>query len=267
MMAKITLDQWLAVSGLIIGIVGIILAIYFFRRSEKIPKPTFVTSPGVKTLVHPDLAKLGIVSIRIADRSIGERGISSVRVFFWNSGSRDIRSSDILKPFTVRSAAPILAAANILSTRDVTKSELVVERNPNGSEIRLSFSVLEPGDGVTFDVVYDGPPGERMEFSGVCVGAPKPTVLPSDGIYFMTKSSRFLNAYQPLIMTGIICGVFFPITFGVMWIANRLFGEHRTTILVLVVFGGFVVSMALYFAYSHYRMATAKRVPFETHVG
>ncbi len=255
-----TIDRWLALIGVLLGAAGCVLAVWFYRRSEKKRIPTFVVHPNKRLLAHPALAQVELMSIQHNNRNVGNNGITELQIHFWNSGNLPLLQSDILEQFAIHIPATILYFEVIKLSRSVVHLQLS-RSTKSDEELILSFTVLEPGDGGTLRIVYDGLPEEPIAFTGACVGAMRPTVLPSDPMYFSSISNRIYNAFEIPIMVLLITGVVFPTVFGITWVIRRLFGERVLVIVSLVVMSLLLIWVVTTVIWNQYKRITAKYVP------
>ena len=254
-----TLDRWLALIGILFGAAGCGLAVWFFRRSEKRRIPTFLVHPERKLLADPALTQLEGLSLLHADRKVGEKGITEVQIYFWNSGNLPLLQSEILEPFVIRIAEQILAFAITKVSRPVV--HLQARAEPPEGGIALSFAVLEPGDGGTLQVVFAGPPATRIDFAGACVGAAKPAVLPSDPMFLNAPAERFIKSAKSIIWTLSLTAVVVAVFWGFSWGAARLLSERAASIATVVFdFGLAAVGLAFLF-WAHYERPAGKYVP------
>jgi len=256
-----TPDRWIAAASLAIGIIGIAMAMYFYRRTEKKRVPTFMVNPSRRSLVQPELAKFDKFSLLYDGTDVGKSGITAIQVYFWNSGSLEILSSQILKPYSISiSDGRILSWSIIKTNRGVILPHLV-RVDGNFNSLRLSFAVLEPGDGAVIEIVYDGPHDAKVEIDGVCVGSHRPTVLPSDGRSFSTRPNQLFEPYIGLIAVTLMACIVVPIFLGVFWIIKKLFSERTGLTLILVFMGCCVAFLIANFIRDQYSRATRKYVP------
>ena len=256
-----TPDRWIAAASMALGIIGIAMAVYFYRRTEKKRVPTFMVHPWRRSLVQPELAKFENFSLLYDGTEVGKRGITAIQVYFWNSGSLEILSSQVLKPYSISiSDGRILSWSIIKTNRGVIQPQLV-RADENFNSLRLSFAVLESGDGAVIEIVYDGPPSAKVEIDCVCVGSHRPTVLPSDGRSFSTRPKQFLDAYQDFIFPILLFGPLGLIFYGIIWIVQRLFNQRTSLIIILVPFGCAVASLIWIFIRDQYSRAKRKYVP------
>jgi hypothetical protein len=138
---------------------------------------------------------------------------------------------------------------------------LLVRADENFNSLRLSFAVLEPGDGAVIEIVYDGPLAAKVEIDGVCVGSHRPTVLPSDGRSFSTRPKQFFEPYIGLIAVTLMACIVMPIIYGVIWIVQRLFSQRTGLVLFLVFLSCLVAFLIANFIRDQYSRATRKYVP------
>src|ERR1035437_1683144 len=194
------------------------MAVYFYRRTEKKRVPTFMVNPRRRNLVQPELAKFDKFSLLYDGTEVGKSGITAIQVYFWNSGSLEIQSSQVLKPYSISiSDGRILSWSIIKTNRGVIKPQLV-RADENLNSLSLSFAVLEPRDGAVIEIIYDGPLAAKVEIDGVCIGSHRPMVLPSDGRSFSTRPKQFLEPYIGLIAVTLMACIGMPIMYGVIWI-------------------------------------------------
>ncbi len=255
-----TVDRWLAVIGLLFGLISIGLAFYFYKRTVKRRAPTFVVNPKRSVLVAPEIRAFDQFAISFEGKPLSEKGITSVQVYFWNSGSLEIIGSELLKPYSISIPdATILNWSVIKTNRDVIHAQLT--KLDESNSLLLSFAVLEPNDGAVLQIIYDGPLNARIVFDGACVGSPRPTVLPSAQLYFSSRAEQLLQANMPILAPLVVI----PIMAFFLWIArlllSRLLGERGfeiTFLFALVGCFGLAVILGLW---GQFRKATAKYVP------
>lgn len=204
------LDRWLGVIGLAVAILGIPISVlisrHYYRRAEKIRVPTFVIK-NRWSLSDPGLTKnvAGLV-LMSNGQNVGKEGISQAKIHFWNSGSQAITRDDVLEPYSISLPIPILSFWANKVSREVTQLEL---QRDTANRLILRFALLEPGDGGTFTIVFDGPKESPIDFNGVCFECPKPTVVAPHESLSLPKSRRMLQQVYlpilslPLILAGI----------------------------------------------------------------
>jgi hypothetical protein len=236
-MAQLNLDQWIGVVGSLIGIIGICLAIFYGRKSEKRRIPTFVEQPGRDLLCRKILTAFPNFLLTHGGQSLAGSDVVGFRVQFWNSGNLPILDGEILKPFTFSLPAEcqILNTQLVMQSRDEVKARITVSERT----IALSFAVLEPDDGVNIQVIYAGPTDAALDFQGACLGAATPKVLQGSDAIYTPLRERFSKFIKGLALPVSIAVLFF-ITSEVNHYLPR-----KLTEIVTVIFEGALGLLAL----------------------
>jgi hypothetical protein len=203
------------------------------------------------------------LSVKYDGEDIGKNGIAEAKIYFWNSGTLPILQDEILDPYVISLPVRILAHRVLKSNREVVGFSVSHEKSSN--ELALHFAVLEPGDGATLVLLFDGPRNTEIKFKGACLNAPKPTVLPPDPIYFRPPGlRRFGETYGSLLLIVLfpVVAAFTVVGFG--WVIQRIFGEHAVSMLRIIVllFFAFIVLLGLLAAsWQHFKRMTAPYLP------
>jgi len=154
--------------GTIIGLISILLAIYFYLDQRQFRKLTYYVHP-----VKAAIVKAGQVSqltAIYADKPI-KTDITAAQVAFWNQGKLAIKDNDILKSIVLYTGdkTPILEATIRKVSRDVIKLQLQTQEARNG-RVTISWQILEQNDGGVIQLIYAGSPDVDIRFSGVIEG-------------------------------------------------------------------------------------------------
>lgn len=229
---QMNLDRWLAVVGIatgaLIGIIGIVLAVYYAKRAEKKRGPTFVVSPKKLKLSSGELYTLNDFKVTYKDSAVGKHDLTEILVHFFNSGNLPILTEEVLIPFEIKfpAACLVLDCAVIKQNREITG--LTASIGSHAQSVLLDFALLEPNDGGTVRIVYDGPAeGVAFTFKGSCLGASSPTVLPSDIATLQSVQER-LKGFAVIVGSGCLFVGGATITlFGLKWLASRIFSSQR----------------------------------------
>lgn len=247
--------------GLAISVISVAMAVYFYRRTDKRRIPTFVVSPARRSLVLAELANYKRFSLRYNGEEVGKNGVTAIQVYFWNSGSLEILSSHVLRPYSISiSAGPILSWSVIKTSRELIHAQVV--RDGDAPDIlRLSFEVLEPGDGTVLDIIYDGPPDVKIEFDGACVGSSRPMILPSDPIYFSSIPKQLMLPVQIVSAWAVGLALAILIAGGSNWLAQRILGAQVVEILFRLFSAGFIAIGILAGLFLLYRRVTLRYIP------
>jgi hypothetical protein len=248
-MSEMTVDRWLTLISIVVSsLISWLFARHYYRRSEKRRAPTFVLHSSRKVLATPELAGVPGASILFDGAEVGKHGITEAQVYFWNSGGIPILRDEVLEPFCASLPGSILRCSVLKVSRDVVGLQVAVRDKQSAV---LQFSLLEPGDGGTVAIIYDGPPSAKIEFSGSCVGSPRPLVLGFDSVYLTPMSERRKEAYfLALTLPGLLlviaaaAGLTVGLINGLGWLVRRFLGESAAkpwaTWLQLCFLGGFL---------------------------
>jgi len=156
------------ITGFAVGIVGIILAVYFFYAG--------IAEPNLILLIHPVRTPITLAG-KLSEISVSLRGnpingdLTAAQFILWNSGKAPVRHEDILKSIVLHtpSNCPIYEATVRSVSRDVTRFQIITNDIASG---RLSFDwkILEHNDGASIQLLYGG--DQKMPFfaSGTVVG-------------------------------------------------------------------------------------------------
>lgn len=210
---------WFTAGGLVIGgLVTWFVSRYFYRRADKRRIPTFMVGKNQKVLCSPEL--FGVEGIKVLEEDSPKEPtyIRELLVYFWNSGTLAIQRSEVLEPFFIQLGPPILQFRVLKTSRPVVG--FVVRHFQN--ELTLDFSVLEPNDGATISIVYEGNEEATPEFGGTCLQVAEPTVLPSADFYIQSRMQRVKDS--PLLtvpMFVITALALVGAAKGLIWLANR----------------------------------------------
>jgi hypothetical protein len=113
------------------------------------------------------------MSIQFKGQRIEGADVVAVQVGVWNEGKKSIRVGDILKQVEIAfsPAVRILQASVSKRSRDVTGLAIADAKEGERSEhVRLTWTILERGDGGVIQIVYAGPESATVELHGVIEG-------------------------------------------------------------------------------------------------
>src|SRR6478609_1622227 len=114
-----TFDQALGAAGLVVGVVGIVLAVIFYRRTVRTKLLAIgVTSPSPLVFTTQDIV------VDYMGHSI--KALSRSYILFWNRGTAAIEHSDFLEPIKFSADAPMLTME--ILDRDVA-SQVSLDRD------------------------------------------------------------------------------------------------------------------------------------------
>ena len=214
---------WFGIVGVVIGIIGIVLAVYFYQASKIKPLLMFGVHPLKTELQRPDYDKeLGFI---YKGKPVDSDSITSIQVSIWNAGTRSIRGSDVLDPFLLvmpdRSA--ILSVRVKKTSRPICGFELLDNQEDYKSgTCRLKWRILEPSDGVVLQIIYAGSARRDPTLEGVVEGQRDGVVVEQYNLTLDRKTILPLSisiTRLGLVVVLILIAVLF------IFIANRILAK------------------------------------------
>jgi hypothetical protein len=166
--------HWGNIVSITIGIIGLLLGVFFYFKSVSVPEPVFLLDPVRTSIV--DSGRFLEAPLRVVDVS-GKpiRGdVSSVRFYFWNNGRASVHSGEILEPITVTLSDPngrILDYRVLRGSRGIINPTIVREKGDPNRRLRLSFDILEESDGFSGQIIYEGEKNAIFSIKGILENA------------------------------------------------------------------------------------------------
>ncbi len=178
---------WLSTA---IGVVGIILTVYFFTISREIAE-LCVGISSEKTIIFKkgENSKLKIL---YEGREISS-DITSTQILLWNNGKKSIRPSNVLKPVSVVIPnCEILDAILIKESRPIINTKLETKYLSKGV-LGLSWDILEKSDGCKIQLIYTAGQDAPINSSGAIEGQKN----------INTQKAKFLSLSKSIYRWGL----------------------------------------------------------------
>lgn len=142
--------------GSVLGLIGIVLTLEFFRRGRSIARLSYQQSGD--RLIGGSAAALPI-AIEVRYNGVPVPQVTKTTVVLWNSGTTTVRGADVVEADPLRialvSEAEILDVQVSALTRQVTAVTASVD--PAARNVALvRFDFLDAGDGATIEVLHTG---------------------------------------------------------------------------------------------------------------
>ena len=180
-------------AGFVIGILALILSIYFYIKGleTKDPRCYFMSARNISKLSREEDSKIRLY--------YGEKEVSRVfttYVWVWNNGRKPITKQDIPSGSKTlvhlrddKYPPKILDYTIVKMSRD--KIGFVVAQ-VDESSLSISFDFLDHYDGAMFEVQHTGSADTELEIEGIILGVP-------NGVKIINKNPKMLMN----LMTGI----------------------------------------------------------------
>lgn len=156
------INNLLACISLLIGIIGIILAIYFGIKRKRpvwLKRSIKVIDEGAKNI--PNL------SILYNDKSINN--ITITKLVFWNRGGKTVRKEDLVEkdPLMIKIDKRYdILKADILETTSEANN---IQIDYNSKEIYFSFDFLQKAHGFVLQIIHTGKASSNFSCHGTII--------------------------------------------------------------------------------------------------
>ena len=172
-------SRWTNWLGVIIGVVGVVLAVFFYLGSRARREPVFAVERARTRIVDASEFPGSLSVLRKSGEPING-DVSSIRFHIWNEGKLPIRGAsveeggDVLEPLTLQlseETAEILDHRIVAVSRpEIVLAELVPDESLS-HVLHVSYRILERDDGFTGEIIYVGDPRAELHLVGALVGS------------------------------------------------------------------------------------------------
>jgi hypothetical protein len=130
-----TIDTWLGLIGIITGIVGVVLAYVFYKKSVR-------TKVLAISYTNPIPLMITLGGLEVVYEGASIRALSRVYLLFWNRGTSPIEANDFLTPIEIAADKAILNLT--IHDKDAAANVRLDEHAQT-----LSIDLLRPGEAIT----------------------------------------------------------------------------------------------------------------------
>jgi hypothetical protein len=161
-------NPWWGFGGFVLGVLGILLAIYFYAAGKEAVDIRYYVNP-----VRAVIAKAGVdsaLSVLYNNQPVSD-DVTSVSIAIWNAGKKPVNASDVLAPlqFVVAPEHGILDAKLVTATRDVVGLQIDKTALTTGV-VPMKFRILEHNDGGIVQLLYRGDSNVKILMHGAVIG-------------------------------------------------------------------------------------------------
>jgi hypothetical protein len=193
-----SLDTYLGIAGLLLGLMGLLTGYVFYRKGMKLKQPLYVMKTD--NLIQNNMAEMSGLSIMWNGSSIAS--LSSSNLIFWNNGADTIDFNDVVKSSPLRVAA--IEGFKILDAKVTSSnnpsSSLGVKIAEGGDEVLILFEYLDQKHGGEIQIIHTGTHSSHLVVTGDFKGARLKRI-----------NNRIHTSYYTLF--GGICGGGFAIAY------------------------------------------------------
>lgn len=218
------------VISLVIAIISIILAIYFYKTGKEKRELMFYCNPIKTTLIKG--GQISPLEIYVNNEKISQ-DITAIQIAIWNNGKRPIEDSDILKEIVIYSEpkVPFIDAKIYKISRDVICFRLNKDHLAEGY-IPISWKILEKNDGGAIQIIYKGSTNVNILLRGIIKGQKEISTQTFKG-KILTQEEQI----QKMIKERKIIAIFFlfaALTFPIMIYSTHRIIEQTDFLLVRI---------------------------------
>lgn len=194
-------------SGYLIGVISLLLAVVFYIRSKREKRPRFA---------YFSVSLIGGVKSFLPDLSIQYKGKSCTRVtatrfYFWNAGREPLKRSDIppSSPLRIESNPSVeILGVEIVGETDVA-SQLSASAQGANNGVRLDFEYLDRDDGAVIQIIHAGTTETRFSMIGKIIGAESIEHLPAfreteDPVLYPKRRKWYRIAFYAVVAASLV---------------------------------------------------------------
>ena len=150
--------------SLLIGIISLISAVYFYNQSKSIQELIFYESPNRISLVNIEDATGLSVSVQ-GEQNI--KNLTSTSVAIWNNGNKIIKKNNILKPIKLILPDDVKVVGGIKVEKIRDQFDFKVTKSPDKNNLlNIEWDFLKKGDGVLVQFFHTGPTSTQTKIIG-----------------------------------------------------------------------------------------------------
>lgn len=164
------LKKPVVILSVVLVVIGWVLASFFYFQSRRVQRLTYVIEPQISKVYSSEKQAPNLIFLKSSGEKI-TKDVFLVTVHLWNSGTLPIEPQDIREPVKF----------TITNCEEIIDYDIVAQTNPNivnfslspGSDQKslvLSWSHLDPNNGVKFHVFYIGPSEPEILLTGNILG-------------------------------------------------------------------------------------------------
>lgn len=247
LLKEIASNPLITLLGLFLGVLGIVLAIIFYLKSQRISKLRY-DSYSHSLVEGLSTALDGLEVIYKGER---QDRITVTRFVFWNAGTETIRKNDLTNDI-LRIACS--SEIKILDQKIVTIAKVTNEislcsslTDEKSCSIPVIFDYLDTHDGAVIQIVHNGLVSNRFVLKGSIKGncSIKRAESPA---YRIKRRSQFLGPLYPLMKSNLFgwIGALMYLALGFVGFMIPILGKGSWWFLALAVFGGFGAWIMIY---------------------
>ena len=183
-MKWISTNPWLSILSLVLGALGVTLAIIFYLKSRKFKLPCYALQSF--NIVRDLSSKIESLEMFFSNDRIYNLTVS--KLAFWNAGRDTINSNDVATsdPITVKiSDDNKILDVKIIYTKNAANN-FTISLSNNQSYFNIDFEYIDKGEGAVIQFFHTGKKINDIQVSGIIKGGGKliPKFIQKQQIFF-----------------------------------------------------------------------------------
>lgn len=183
-------SELFTIGGIIIGITGIILAIYFYTRSRRIKKLTYQVRSF--NLVNESISKLPELDVRYKDCEI--KNLTITKIAFWNSGNETITDRDLVNLDPLRISPSLGTEIFNIEIAGIVESSNNFNLIQNSNDWNIVFDYIDVDEGCVINVYHSGNESKDINVLGKIKGQGKIEINVGSRATLINDRIRYSNA-------------------------------------------------------------------------
>ena len=242
-MERLVKGRIITIASLVLGILGLVSSYYFYAKGRLERVPTLIVDPDVIPIARRNqLSNTTFRMVTQDGRPIVD-DLVLVNAYLFNSGSLAIRPENVLDDIGVAVAkGEILDFRVARQSRDIVQAVAVRSMEYPDSAVKLTFRILEPGDGVLLQLFVLGTIRPDVRAIGVVEGATR--IIGNDDVKvgtFWAKIVREIVLFISMIFVLVAAVGIYGWLSEAREKARTRVGRFAAKAVLTGVFGAFVV--------------------------
>lgn len=196
--------------GVIVGLVGIIFAIFTYWDSQTYPELIAQVHPAKAVLV----SEQGVQELTVyANEKKVDGPITSVQIAIWNNGKKAIKAEDVLEGIGIKTdqKVEVLSAKVLKQSRKIINLSVSANKANEGI-LGLSFKIFEKNDSALLQITYVGKDNVDFIGFGSLVGQSHFKVLKYENVLSKKQNDEFelsSTAKRAFVIVGLLGLIYF----------------------------------------------------------
>jgi hypothetical protein len=205
-----TLNSLLTIAGVLFGIISVVLAVVFYRRSVRAREPRYIMESW--RVISESESRIRHFTMRIGDNEL--KHVSLTKILFWNAGRETILRSDVSQNAPLRLGIRAPARIYDVSIPFTSKPECDFRvSNQSFAEAKIDFEFVGHGDGCVIQVIHDARSPAELHLSAGFKGFDLKRVRPRP---VWQQAKRPLTADAGFATLGALISIMVFATAGVL---------------------------------------------------